>query len=85
MSEKLGLNAVAHHNEQDFINLLEGHMKEKGYRFSFSSDSMVPNRFHLVDKNLVDNDLSLWWHHFMFDIKVSVIEHLVNIKHLLYH
>ena len=84
MSDKLGLNVVGH-NELDFINLLECHMREKGYRFCFSSDSMVPNRFHLVDKDLVNNDLSLWWRHFMFDMKVSVIELLVKIKHFLYH
>ena len=84
MAGKLGMNVVDY-NELDFINLLENYMKEKGYRFSFSSDSMVPNRFRLVDKDLVDKDLSLWWQHFKFDIKISVIEQLVKIKHLLFH
>ena len=82
MSEELGL-VLNTYNEKGFIRLLEDFMRKKGYRFTFSNDYMVPNRFHLVDKKLVDRDYKLKWTHFKFDLKVLIIEKLVRIKHAL--
>lgn len=68
-------------SEREFIRLLEDHMRVNGYRFTFSHDYMVPNRFHLVDKGLVEKDRALQWRHFAFDLKVSAIEWAVKLKH----
>ncbi len=68
-------------DEKGFICLLEKYMKNKGYRFVYSHDFMVPNRFHLVDSQMVEKDFKLWLAHFLFDTKVTWIEFLVKVKH----
>ena len=80
MSKELEIQ-VGEYSQQGFISLLEDYMKGNGYRCTYSSDHMVPNRFHLVDKSLIKRDRKLWWKHFKFDLNVAIIEWLVKIKH----
>lgn len=80
MSKQLGLY-VDDPSEKVFINLLQIYMRNKGYRFSYSQDYLVPNRFHLVDCRLVERNNALQWKHFLSDTKVNAIECLVKVKH----
>ncbi len=80
MSKQLGLY-VDDPSEKVFINLLQIYMRNKGYRFSYSQDYLVPNRFHLVDRRLVERNNALQWKHFLSDTKVNAIECLVKVKH----
>lgn len=80
MAKDLNLQ-VGPQDERGFINMLEKHMRENGYRFSYSSDYMVPNRFHLVDSKLIDKNYNLMLKHSLFDTKVSMLQGLVKLKH----
>lgn len=82
MSNKLSIS-LDELSQQGLIRLLEKHMRDQGYRFTYSHDRLVPNRFNLVDKSLVDFDFRLWSCHFWFDLNVAVLEWLVKIKHLI--
>ena len=70
-------------DEEGFIFVLQEFMKSKNYRFVYSKDKMVPNRFHLVDSTLVDTNYSRWLKHRLFETKVAIIEGLVKVKHAL--
>ena len=82
MSRRLGLEQKDY-SQLGFISILEKHMMENGYVYTYSHDHMVPNRFSLVDRSLVQGDRGLWWKHFRFEANVAVIEWLVRIKHAL--
>lgn len=84
MSQKLGFQPSSF-DEHGYICLLEKHMRENGYCFSFSSDYMVPNRFHLVDEKLIEKNNKLKFRHRLFDLKVNTIEGIVKLKHLFGH
>ncbi len=82
MADDLDLS-IKEYSESGLLHLLENHMQERGYRFTYSHDYMVPNRFHVVDSKLIDRNLSLWWKHCRFDMKVKAIQWLVWLKHAL--
>ncbi len=82
MADDLDLS-IKEYSESGLLHLLENHMRERGYRFTYSHDYMVPNRFHVVDSKLIDRNLSLWWKHCRFDMKVKAIQWLVWLKHAL--
>lgn len=84
MSKGLGLIETSA-NEKEYLQLLQTFMRGKGYRFTYSHDYLVPNRFHLVDKELVDKNRGLQWKHNLYDLKIGIIEWLVKVKHALLH
>lgn len=71
------------YDEGCFISVLENYMRLNDYRFVYSNDILVPNRFHLVNASLIDSNRNLKLKHLLFDAKVSLIETLVSIKHAL--
>lgn len=79
MAKQLGLTAI---NEKQFLNLLQNHMQSHGYKFCYPIDYHVPCRFCLIDKQLVDFDTKLWWHHTKYQLRNSSVAFLVRIKHL---
>ena len=81
MARQLEL-AVDESSEKGLLKLLESHMRTHGYRYSYSQDHMVPNRFNLVDEKLIEKDIRLQLHHLGFDFMVNTIEWLVKIKHI---
>lgn len=81
MAEGLSLQ-VDHYDQSSFLHLLQEYMSSHGYRFTYTQDYMVPNRFHLVDHQMIDRDATLCLKHCLFDLKNKVIEMLVKIKHL---
>lgn len=66
-----------------FLAKLQHFMKEKGYRFEYPKDKTVPCRFRLVERNLIVHNARLFLRHWLFDMNVSLLEKLVNIKHAL--
>ena len=80
MSRGLGLN-VTDGSEREFLRLLQDHMRNNDYRFTYAQDHMVPNRFHLVDEGLIEKKRALQCRHLVFDMKVKVIDWLVELKH----
>ena len=84
MSKELGL-AVASANEHGYLLLLQEFMRAHGYRFTYSEDHLVPNRFHLVDQGLIDKNYGLRLKHDLYDAKIGIIEWLVKVKHTLLH
>ena len=84
MSKALGLS-VTSANDHEFLQLLQNYMRDMGYHYSYSHDYLVPNRFHLVDQDLVDKNCALKWKHNLYDMKIGIIEWLVKIKHTLLH
>ncbi len=81
MARKLELT-VDEPSEKGLLILLESHMRAHDYRYSYSQDHMVPNRFNLVDEKLIEKDRWLQLHHLGFDFMVKAIEWLVKIKHI---
>ncbi len=73
------------YDEGGFISVLENYMRLMDYRFTYSQDYLVPNRFHLVDKDLIDKNCGLKWKHNLYDMKIGIIEWLVKVKHTLLH
>ena len=84
MSKGLGL-VMTSANEHEYLLLLQEYMRDHGYRFTYSNDHLVPNRFHLVDQGLIDKDCGLKWKHSLYDKKIGIIERLVKVKHALLH
>ena len=82
MADGLDLS-VDEYSESGLLGLLENYMREHEYRFSYSHDIMVPNRFRLVDNNLIDRDFSLWWKHCLFEMRIKAIRSIVWFKHVL--
>ena len=80
MSKDLDIT-VSSQDEHGFLSLLEDHMRDNGYRYTYSADFMVPNRFHLVDNKLIDKNYKLQLKHGSFDMKVKAIQGLVKLKH----
>ena len=84
MSKNCGLDVSAP-SEKEYLRLLQNYMRNNGYRFTYSQDHLVPNRFHLVDQDLIDKNVSLQRRHSIFDMKVRAIESLVKVKHTILH
>lgn len=80
MAKRLAVN-VADDHESTFLSVLQDYMRNKGYRYTYSQDYMVPNRFHLVDQGLVTRNSALKWRHLVFDMRVAAIGWLVKVKH----
>lgn len=81
MARQLKLT-VEEPSEKGLLRLLENHMRDHGYRYTYSKDRMVPNRFNLVDEKLVEKNWELQLYHYGFDSMVTTIERLVKIKHI---
>lgn len=69
MANALGIDA-GNCQENDFLRLLMDHMKEKGYVFRYSKDPMIPQRFHLVDRKMIDRDWNVYWSHIWFSLRL---------------
>lgn len=82
MSQRQGVH-VETLTERSFISILEKYMIEKGYYYVYPKDFMVPLRTNIINKQLLQRDLSLAYQHWKFDAKVKAIEFLVKVKHLL--
>lgn len=82
MSQRQGVH-VETLTERSFISILEKYMIEKGYFYVYPRDFMVPLRTSIINKQLLQRDLSLAYQHWKFDAKVKAIEFLVKVKHLL--
>ena len=82
MSQRQGVH-VETLTERSFISILEKYMVEKGYQYVYPRDFMVPLRTSIINKQLLQRDLSLAYQHWKFDAKVKAIEFLVKVKHLL--
>ena len=84
MAKQLELNVDEPIN-RGLLKLLESYMRVHGYRYSYSQDYLVPNRFHLVDQDLIDKNCGIKWKHNLYDMKIVIIEWLVKVKHALLH
>jgi len=83
MAQRLGVKLETC-TERNLVSLVEAHMREKGYSYTFTVDRMVPNRYWLIkDKGLIDMDYRLWWNHLKFDMKVAAIGLMVKAKHMI--
>ena len=68
---------------QSFMRLLEAYMVEKGYTYTYPTDTFVPLNTRYVSRKLLEKNAALAFKHWKFDTKVIFIEFLVGIKHLL--
>lgn len=82
MAQKLNIQ-LGQASEKEFINQLNIYMKQNGYTYTYSKDIVVPNRFELVDKSLVERNTNLRYRHWFFDTKIKFIETAVRIKHFM--
>lgn len=82
MATSLGIS-LTESNEKSFIDILNRFMKKNKYKYVYSKDIVVPNRFSLVDRSLITSDYKLQLKHWKFNTKVKAIEIAVNIKHIL--
>ena len=82
MAEKNGIK-IDSDGESSYLDVVEHYMRQNGYYFTYSQDHMVPNRFNLVSKDLIQRNSKLMWKHKKFDLEVAFIELLVKIKHLI--
>ena len=82
MAQKLNIQ-LGQASEKDFIHQLNIYMKQNGYTYTYSKDIVVPNRFELVDKSLVERNTNLRFRHWFFDTKIKFIETAVRIKHFM--
>ena len=78
MAQECGVD-VMKNDARGFLDLVENYMREHAY----TQDHLVPNRFSLVNKDMIHCDSKLWWRHKKFDLEVAFIELLVKIKHLI--
>lgn len=74
---------VTDDSPQCFIRLLETYMEEHGYTYTYPTDTFVPLNKRYISSALLEKNRSLAFKHWKFDTKVSIIECLVKIKHLL--
>ena len=68
---------------QCFIRLLETYMKEHGYTYTYPTDTFVPLNTRYITPSFLEKNVALAFRHWKFDTKVSFIEFLVKMKHLL--
>lgn len=69
MANSLGID-VGNCREKDFLRILMKHMKDNGYVFRYSKDPMVPQRYQLVDRRMIDRDWQTYWKHIWFSIRL---------------
>lgn len=69
MAEDLGIDA-GKCQEKDFLMILMKYMKENGYVFRYSKDPMIPQRYQLVDRRMIDKDWKAYWRHIWFSIRL---------------
>ena len=82
MASELGID-VGGADERCILRTVERYMRERDYRFTYTSDILVPNRFNLVDSALVEDDSLLRRRHRRYDCKIAIINWLVRCKHIL--
>lgn len=80
MADELGI-ACEGSDSQAFLSVLQGYMRERGYRFEYASDCTVPCRFGQVAKDMILRDKHLERVHRRFETRVALIETLVRVKH----
>lgn len=68
---------------QSFIKLLEAYMAEHGYTYTYPTDTFVPLNTKYITSSLLEKNTSLAFKHWKFDMRVSLIECIVKMKHLL--
>lgn len=82
MCNKLGVE-IKDRTSSGFISLLEDYMMRNGYTYTFPTDVFVPLNKKYINAQMLERNSSLAFQHWRFDTKVSVLESLVKIKHLL--
>lgn len=66
-----------------FIHELESYMTKNKYSYTYPTDTFVPLNTKYINKNLLEKNSKLAFLHWKFDTKVTLMEFLVKIKHLL--
>lgn len=68
---------------QSFMHVLESFMMKNKYTYCYPTDTFVPLNTKHINKELLEKNAKLAFSHWIFDSKVTLIELLVKIKHLL--
>lgn len=66
-----------------FMMLLEEYMEKHGYTYTYPTDIFVPLNKKYISSRLLESNVSLAYKHWAFDTRVSFVDFLVKIKHLL--
>ena len=82
MAMNLGIS-LKNYSKEEFVRCLNRYLKDKAYKYTYPIDKYVPLNIKYVDKALLKYDFKLAFRHLCFDSKVTIIELLVRIKHLL--
>ena len=82
MAARLGISPDTP-DEKGLVRLLDDFMRRMGYVYRYSSDKLVPMRFHVVDRTLVSRNARNFWAHWAFDGKVKLIDWLFRLKHII--
>lgn len=71
-------------DSKGFIYLLEDYMRKNSYNYVYPVDHYVFLKTgHIIDKNLVIFNKKRYFQHKIFELKISIIDEMVKIKHLL--
>lgn len=86
--KKMGIAAGIHITSTEtpfFMNLLEKYMRDENYNFVYPVDHYVSLRKKVInDRSLLIFNYQRYFEHFLFETKVSLIEIMVKIKHLIF-
>ena len=70
-------------DEKGLLKVLEDFMKRNGYTYTYCIDHYIPLQFQKVNKKMIVLDEERYWKHWKFKVKISFIDLLVKIKHLI--
>ncbi len=82
MASKLGIDLGAA-DERSIMRIVESYMRKKGYTYTYTADILVPNRFNLVNSDLIEENVLLKRRHRRYNCKLAIINWLVKCKHAL--
>ena len=81
-ADGLGLKADGDNAEKSLLGLLEGFMKDNGYKYTFCVDKHVPLRVSAgINRSMLERDCRLQVRHFFYEARIKMIDLLVRIKH----
>ncbi len=79
MAKGLGIDS-RNGSQTDFLNILMMYMRDNGYKFRYCKDSIVPQRYHLVDRDMIEYDFKAYWNYKYSSFKLSYWQLLKKIK-----
>lgn len=80
MAKTLGIN-ISQYSEYGFMKVLESYMRRKGYVYTYPVDFLVPARFYLASRDLLNMNRKRFLRHRIHWLKIRMIEILVWLKH----